>query len=210
MNMKTLGKEKIDISRSNKGGDSFYTLQILDEVSKGKPLTQRDLSRKLGIALGMINSYLRRLAKQGYIQIVQAEGKRLHYLLTPMGIAEKSALTYRYIKGSYQVFTGARDRMRHFFDDLAEEGVESVVLYKASVVAEIAILVLQDTPLELVAIVDEIGAPRKFLGYKVDPIDVLRQMQFDRLLITTEDSPEKIADLLSPYGVEKKKICVLQ
>ncbi len=188
MNMKILDKEKTDISRSNKAGDSFHTLQILDEVAKGKPLTQRDLSKKLGIALGMINSYLKRLARQGYIQIVQAEGKRLHYLLTPRGIAEKSALTYRYIKRSYQVFTEARNRMRHFFDEMAKEGVKSVVLYRASVVAEIAILVLQDTPVELSAIVDEAGVGRKFLGYKLLPLESLSELQFDRILITTEES----------------------
>ena len=54
--MKNQVIDKSDGDQSNKGGDSFHTLQILDEVAKGKPLTQRDLSNKLGIALGMINS----------------------------------------------------------------------------------------------------------------------------------------------------------
>jgi DNA-binding MarR family transcriptional regulator len=209
MNMKALDKEKLDISRNNKDGDTFHTLQILDEVAKGKPLTQRDLSRKLGIALGMINSYLKRLARQGYIQIVQADGKRLHYLLTPRGIAEKSALTYRYIKRSYQVFTEARDRMRFFFDELAKEGVKSVVLYKASVVAEIAILVLQDSPIELVGIVDSKGAGQRFLGYSVMSPDALSNLKYDRILITTEDPIGDVIENLEHYTIKTEKVLFL-
>lgn len=207
--MKSQGIEKGEEGQSHKHGDSLHTLQILDEVAKGKPLTQRDLSNKLGIALGMINSYLKRLVQHGYLQVVQAERKRLHYLLTPMGIAEKSTLTYRYIKRSYQVYSEARGRMLHFFDDLEKDGVKSVVLYKATVVAEIAVMALQDSPLDLVAIVDETGAGRRFLGYTIKPPDDLRKLEFDRLLITTEGSVEKSAEYLGQHGVEKQKICSL-
>jgi predicted transcriptional regulator len=192
-----------------KDGDFLHTFQILDEVSKGKPITQRDLSHKLGIALGMINSYLKRLAHQGYIQIVQAEGKRLHYLLTPQGIAQKSFLTYRYIKRSYQVYSDARGRMARFFDELESDHVKTVVLYKATVVAEIAVMALQDSLLDLVAIVDEKGVGRKFLGYRIRPTHDLQRLEFDRLLITTEDSVEEVAENMAQYGVEKEKICSL-
>src|SRR3990172_744173 len=128
--------------------DSIRTLQILDEISKENSITQRGLSKRLGIGLGMINSYLKRLTQQGYIQVIKAERKRLHYLLTPMGIAEKSVLTYRYIKRSYQVFTDARVRIGSFFKDLEKVGVKSVVLYRATVIAEISLLALQDSPLD--------------------------------------------------------------
>lgn len=208
--MKLDQADKTTTEQSEKDGDLFHTLRILDEVSRGRPITQRDLSKKLGIALGMINSYLKRLVRQGYIHVVQAEGKRLHYLLTPKGIAEKSALTYRYIKRSYQVFTEARERMRLFFEGLAREGVQSVVLYKTGVVAEIAILVLQDTDLELVGIVDDAGAGQKFLGYSIMPSEALRELKFDRLLITTEESVEAVAEYVMQYGVEKEKVCSLQ
>jgi DNA-binding MarR family transcriptional regulator len=210
MNMKLPDKGNMEIHRTHKDGESYHTLQILDELAKGNPLTQRDLSSKLGIALGMINSYLKRLARQGYIQIVQAEGKRLHYFLTPMGIAQKSALTYRYIKKSYYAFTDARERMTRFLSDLEKEGVKSVVLYKASVVAEIAMLVLQDSPLHLVAVVDEAKKGGRFLGYRVRSLDDLRSLEFDRLLLTTEDPVEEVSEHLVQYGLKKEIICSLR
>jgi DNA-binding MarR family transcriptional regulator len=189
---------------------SLHTLQILDEVATGKPITQRDLSDKLGIALGMTNNYLKRLAREGYIQIVQAERKRLHYLLTPKGIAEKSALTYRYIKRSYQFFTDARRKSGEFFLELEKAGVRSIVLYKATVITEIAVLVLQDSRIKLLAIVDDELAGQKFLGYPVEPVKALRGMKFDRVMITTEEAGEKVAARLGHYGVPQDKICSLQ
>jgi len=190
--------------------ESLHTLQILDEVATGKPLTQRDLSRKLGVALGMTNNYLKRLAHLGYIQIVQAERKRLHYLLTPKGIAEKSALTYRYIQRSFHFFTEARQRINGFFETLSKDGVRSIVLYNANVITEIAVLVLQDSPIKLLAIVDDGMAGQKFLGYQIEPAKALRDMKFDRILITTEEPLEKILAHLGQFDIPQEKICLFR
>lgn len=190
--------------------ESLHTLQILDEVATGKPLTQRDLSNKLGIALGMTNNYLKRLAREGYIQIIQAERKRLHYLLTPKGLAEKSALTYRYIKRSYQFFNDARRKLEAFFLDLEKAGVKSIVLYKATVIAEIAVLVLQDSSIQLLAIVDDAAVGKKFLGSGIEPVKSLVDLKFDRVLVTTEEPAEKVFEHLGLPGIEKEKICFLQ
>jgi len=190
--------------------ESLHTLQILDEVATGKSLTQRDLSHKLGIALGMTNNYLKRLAREGHIQIIQAERKRLRYLLTPKGLAEKSALTYRYIKRSYQFFTDARRKLETYFLDLEKSGVRSIVLYKATVIAEIAVLVLQDRPIRLLTIVDDSAVGKNFLGHKVEPVKSLVNLKFDRVLVTAEDSAEKVFEDLNQNAIEKEKICFLQ
>lgn len=205
-------QETVKRQRNNKNdqSDSYRTLQILDEIARGRPVTQRSLSRKLGVGLGIVNSYINRLVQAGYIQISQAGGKRLHYFLTPTGIAERSLLAYRYIKRSYQVFTEARERIGSFLSNLENEGVKSVVLYKATVIAEIALMTLQDTSLDLVAIVDDTGVGRKFLGYRILPVALLRQIKFDRLLITAEDPVERMVEHLTQYGVKEDSICFLQ
>ena len=195
--------------QNQRSTEALHTLQILDEVALGKPLTQRALSRKLGIALGMVNSYLKRLARHGYIQVVQAERKRLHYLLTPSGIAEKSALTYRYVRHSYEIFTDVRDQIGAFFDALKGQGVTRIVLYKATVVTEIAVLVLQDSSLDLVAIVDDQAVGTKFLGYQVKPLDSLTQLEYDRVFVTAEESIHRAAEYLGQYGVAHEQICHL-
>jgi len=210
MNMLSSSTDLPEKGREWLNRKSLHTLQILDEVATGKSLTQRDLSNKLGIALGMTNNYLKRLAREGYIQIIQAERKRLHYLLTPKGLAEKSALTYRYIRRSYQFFTDARRKLEAYFLDLEKAGVRSIVLYKATVIAEIAVLVLQTGSIQLLAIIDDSVAGRTFLGYGIEPIQALTELKFDRVLVTTEYTPEEIFEILGRTGVPKEKICFLQ
>jgi len=186
--------------------DSIHTLQILDEVATGRPITQRDLSQKLGIALGMTNNYLKRLAKAGYIETSPGKRKRLHYLLTPKGIAEKSALTYRYIKRSYSFFTETRERISQSLEQLDRAGVQSVVLYKVSVLAEIAVLALLDTRIQLIAIVDDDRAGEQFLGQRVEPMKALSELRFDRVLNTADEPIETVAQAMIFHGVPREKI----
>jgi len=72
-------------------------LRIIDEVSKDLSLTQRDISQKAGISLGMVNIILKRLIRKGYIKVRQLNGKRIQYILTPKGFAEKTKKSYHYI-----------------------------------------------------------------------------------------------------------------
>ena len=65
-------------------------LQVLEAVTQNSRITQRLLSTKLGIALGLTNMYLRRLTRKGYIKCVNIRPNRLRYLITPHGIAEKA------------------------------------------------------------------------------------------------------------------------
>src|SRR5262245_27116136 len=46
-------------------------LEILTAIEAGEPLTQRALAQRLGVALGLANLYLKRLARKGYIKIVE-------------------------------------------------------------------------------------------------------------------------------------------
>ena len=54
---------------SSTEADQFKSLQILDELSNNDSITQRDLSKRLGIALGLVNSYIKNLAIKGFITI---------------------------------------------------------------------------------------------------------------------------------------------
>jgi|GEM_PF-701517 len=70
--------------------------RVIDEVSKNNHLTQREVSRKVGISLGMANLILKRLAGRGYIKVKGLNRRGLHYILTPKGFAEKTEKSYHY------------------------------------------------------------------------------------------------------------------
>jgi len=73
--------------------ESHRDLRVLEAVAADGRTTQRRLSHQLGIALGLTNLYLKRLARKGFIKCVNVRANRVRYLITPTGIAEKTRLT---------------------------------------------------------------------------------------------------------------------
>ena len=119
-------------------------LEILTAISEGRPLSQRALAERLGIALGLVNLYLRRLSRKGYVKITEfpakpAARKRLRYLLTPKGLAEKSRLTYQHMVYSLHLFRRTRDTLRGSLALMVEQGMKRVALYGPGEAAELTL-----------------------------------------------------------------------
>src|SRR5262247_3828702 len=128
-------------------------LEILTAVDEGGALTQRALAQRLGVALGLTNLYLKRLSRKGYLKIVEfprkpAARKRLRYLLTPRGIAEKTRLTYEHMSHALGLYRRARQTLREHLRSLAERGMKRVALYGSGEAAELAYLTLKEFGLE--------------------------------------------------------------
>lgn len=71
-------------------------LKIIEEISQDKNLTQRKISHKLGLSLGITNLILKRLASKGYIKVKGLDRRKVQYILTPKGFTEKAKESYRY------------------------------------------------------------------------------------------------------------------
>ncbi|NQS89643.1 winged helix-turn-helix transcriptional regulator, partial [Patescibacteria group bacterium] len=54
-------------------------LRIIEEISRDKNLTQRKISHKLGLSLGMTNIILKRLASKGYIKVKELNRRKVQY-----------------------------------------------------------------------------------------------------------------------------------
>src|SRR3972149_10065734 len=117
-------------------------LEILTELARGEPTTQRGLARKLGIALGLANLYLKRLARKGHIKVTTIPPNRIRYLLTPTGFIEKTRLTYEYMNYSLELYRQTRRALRESLGPLAPQGRRRVVLYGTGEAAELAYLTL--------------------------------------------------------------------
>lgn len=77
----------------------FRVLRILET---NPHLSQRELSKSLGVSLGGVNYCLNALISKGSIKIQNFKNNQnkwgYAYLLTPQGIAEKTALTGAFLK----------------------------------------------------------------------------------------------------------------
>ncbi len=85
---------------------------IMKHLQENPDITQRELARELGISLGRINYCLQALMEKGWVKMhnfSQSKNKLGYiYLLTPAGIAEKSALTARFIKRKMEEYENLR------------------------------------------------------------------------------------------------------
>lgn len=85
-----------------------HQLRILEALEQEPDTTQANLAAQLGVAVGTINWYLKRLVKKGYVKSKQMERRRLKYFVTPQGLALKARLTKEYMQASLRVYRELR------------------------------------------------------------------------------------------------------
>ena len=77
----------------------FWTLKVLEE---NPGVTQRTLAKEVGINVSTINFCLKALVEKGWIKMgnfsKNPDKLSYAYLLTPTGVAEKAALTKRFLQ----------------------------------------------------------------------------------------------------------------
>jgi len=185
-------------------------LKILEKAGDEHLPSQRDLARDLNISLGLVNSFVKRLVKKGYFKITHIPKNRVRYILTPQGAAEKTRLTYLYIQHSYQFYKSARQKLRNLFDELESEGQKRIVFYGAGELAEIAYISLQETSIELAAIVDDQKIGKRFVGHIIENPGELENKAFDKILITAVNSRELLIEKIIDFGIPLEKIAVIQ
>lgn len=186
------------------------TLRLLEEIDKGQTPSQRDLANGLNISLGLVNSFIKRLANKGYFKIVNIQRNRVKYLLTPQGVAEKTRLTYEYVKLSYQFYSDARQKLRNLYKELEVEGSNLILFYGAGDLAEIAYVSAQGTSIKLVAVIDGYLKGKDFFEYTILDPEELPGLTFDKILITSIDSIDAVYHSIIRKGISDRKIVTIQ
>jgi len=186
--------------------DSYKSLLLLDEISKGEALSQRDLSKRLNIALGLVNSYLKNLVSKGYITISQIPAKRYAYYLTPTGFAEKTRLTYHLLQDYTSIYRNARRDFRTLFVDLQKKGVREVSFAGVDEVTEIAYLSLQEADIQLRGVYDDERIGKGFFRAVVVPFQDLAAQDDSVIILTTYLKRATVFKKLLDQGIAEGRI----
>ncbi|SRR5712692_549833 len=180
-------------------------LLLLRELDRDGGATQRTLAIKLGVALGLTNLYLKRLARKGYIKITTIQRNRIRYLLTPQGFTEKSRLTYLYMQYSLSYYRDMRTRLKEMMATCDASHGQRVVIYGTTELAELAYLSLREMNIDCVGFID--GSSREsFLSCPVSSPDKISRWQFDRVLITDLEHATACEEQLVQSGVPREKV----
>lgn len=152
---------------NNKDKEDAITLGILETIDKQSDVTQRHLADRLGVALGLTNSYLKRCARKGLLKIQQAPANRYLYYLTPKGFAEKSRLTAQYLSSSLTFYRRAIDSCGQVFKDCTKAGWKRVILYGVTDLAEIASISAHEYGIDIIGTFAPLSKNGEFLGRPV-------------------------------------------
>ncbi len=145
------------------------TLGLLEAVEAGRARTQRGLATDLGIALGLVNIYLKRCIKKGLVKVAQAPAHRYGYYLTPQGFAEKSRLTGEFLSLSLTFFRRAKASCGDVFAQAKAMGWQRVGLAGIGDLADIARICATDAGIEIVCIIDPDAASAPSASPRVLP-----------------------------------------
>jgi predicted transcriptional regulator len=193
---------------NEKSLESYRSLLLLSEITGEEPLSQRELSRRLGIAVGLVNSYLKNLVAKGYVRVKDFPRNRYAYLLTPQGLAEKSRLAYQHLSYFTSLYTVARQDYRDLFRRLEGAGVREVAFCGVDEVAEVAYLSLQETGLKLVAVMDDARSGDEFFGVPVVSLTEGVSLVRAPLVISSLKRRDEILKALESIGIPFARIHV--
>ncbi len=199
--------------------DAFKTwnemrdLKLLEELENNPIISQRELSHKFGIALGVTNACLKRMARKGWIRIRDLNPRKIGYYLTPKGMLEKARLTIHLISSRVQHYSELKKVIANRLLNMQHDGRQRIVFYGVSDEMEVAYITLQGVDLKLVGIVeeDEKYMPQFIFGYELEPVSRIHELNPDCILITSltesEQKWERIRTLLDTKKVSVKDIC---
>jgi predicted transcriptional regulator len=175
-------------------------LGLLSSVETDGARSQRRMAAELGIALGLVNAYLKRCVKKGLVKVNDAPARRYAYYLTPQGFAEKSRLTVQYLSDSFSFFRKAKGDCTRVFEEAAARGFKRLVLAGKSDLAEIAILCAVEAGATVVAIVDARAEDSRFVGVEVFGSYSDVKDGFDAIIVTDVASAQASYELAVGTG----------
>lgn len=131
---------------------------ILDMIEKNPNITQREISKTIGIAVSMVNDHIDEYEKKGLIKRKKHSTKTVEYFVTKKGAERRKLLNIWYLKSSHGIYLSAKTNIANFLNQIIEKGFKKLLLYGAGEVAEIMLQVMNDDntlPLEVLAVIDD-------------------------------------------------------
>jgi DNA-binding MarR family transcriptional regulator len=189
--------------------ENIHILRLMGEIERDASPSQRELSSRLNLSLGLVNTFIKRLVSKGYFKVKTMPRNRVKYFLTPKGLARKSRLTVEYLQYSVNFYKDIKNLLVNKFKEMEKARLNTVMFFGAGEVAELAYLYMQLTDLQLVGIIDDSQDGGDFFEFGVAALDLLDQKDWDVILLTRLDNMDQDINTLVGKGVNPDKIAVL-
>lgn len=136
------------VQASKEALESELSLRLLSAIEGDQSVTQRSLALRFGVAVGLVNGYVKRCMRKGLVKAQQVPTRRYAYFLTPKGFAEKSRLIAEYLSNSLAFYRRARAQYAECLAICHARGWTRVALVGDGDLAEIATLAAIESPVK--------------------------------------------------------------
>jgi EPS-associated MarR family transcriptional regulator len=157
-------------------------LSVLESLSRSADMPQRKIAQHTGLNLAKVNFVLRKLKDKGFIKLKRVRDNphklKYLYLLTPDGLAEKSRLTYRFLKKAIAEYNQAESVIEESVQTMLADGIRRVVLWGNNEITKLFLKITSrlDNKIRVCGIVDPSGRnpdaikPEKIGALAVDAV----------------------------------------
>jgi DNA-binding MarR family transcriptional regulator len=189
-----------------KEAEALHNLRVLEEIEKNPKVSQRELSNRLNVALGITNSLLKTLVRKGLVKVSGENNRSLTYHLTHAGVLAKSRLAMEWTLNTIKYYHQARLNIINKISSLVEKGITSAVLFGSGELIEITVIVASETGLKITGITDSSGVLHaiaegsQYLGYPVLDFERLKKEPPEALIICAELDEEMLEDISNAIG----------
>ena len=115
--------------------EELRELTLLENIENDPDVNQSTLATQLGVAVGTVNWYLKRLIAKRAVKVKRAERKKLRYIITPEGIALRARLAVDYVERSFSIYRKTRQRVKEHIAKVRAAGFDHVrILGKGDIV----------------------------------------------------------------------------
>ncbi|NCP61981.1 MAG: winged helix-turn-helix transcriptional regulator [Alphaproteobacteria bacterium] len=135
--------------RSKAQVENEAMVRLLEHVEENPQISQRALSTQVGIAFGLVNTYLKRSVEKGWVRVKNISPKRYAYFVTPQGMVEKTRMVKAYMSHSLSLFREARAQADVFFIEAQRRNYKKIAIVGEGDLAEIIQLVAQAYPFDI-------------------------------------------------------------
>ena len=178
-------------------------LGLLESVERGGEQSQRRLASELGVALGLVNAYLKRCVSKGLVKVRSAPTRRYAYYLTPRGFSEKSRLTVEYLSYSLSLFRQAKNDCIVVFEAARSRDLNRMAILGACELAEIAAICAIDNGVTVTAVIDPRSTAERVVGApRVQSFDGV--VDTDAVFIADPNMPRAVIDAaIAQFGANR-------
>jgi len=189
----------------------YKEFMILDLIEKDANITQREISKIIGVAVSMTNAYIENFVEKGLIKKKKHSTKTVEYFVTKKGIERKKVLNISYLNASLNIYKSAKENIVEFLTQIINKGYKNILLYGAGEVAEIllqTILIDSQIPINVLAVIDDDKSKQEktLVSTNIISLDRVNEYQFDGILISSYTNQKLILDKLLAMGYQKENI----